>query len=170
LRLPQPGGPDDKIAFETIKNRWKEQCIWKNEWNGKYRPDGRWKHEKPLELESESHSEAESSAPISLFGPPRPKRKPKSDEEKRRIAERCVARQRGQEREREASRPYHQFIYQISKERERIEKESSSVEGTETADINTKAYENVKNTWIKRGIWKKVGRPAWDVVEARIAS
>jgi hypothetical protein len=155
LRLPQPGGPDDKMAFKTVKNRWKEQCIWKNEWNNKYRPDGRWKHEEPLELESESHSEAESSAPISLFGPPQPKRKPKSDEEKRRIAERRVARQREQEREREASRPYHQFIYQISKERERIEKESTSVEGTETADINTKAYENVKNTWIKRGIWNQ---------------
>ncbi|KAF4618051.1 hypothetical protein G7Y89_g14997 [Cudoniella acicularis] len=32
-------------------------------------------------------------------------------------------------REREASRPYHQFVYQMSKERERIQDESTSGEG-----------------------------------------
>lgn len=29
------------------------------------------------------------------------------------------------------------------------------MEGAGAADINTTAYENVKNTWTKRGIWNK---------------
>lgn len=85
----------------------------------------------------------------SLKPPPPKPRRPKSDNEKQRIAERRAVR----EREREASRPYHQFVYQISKERERIQDESANGEGTDAADINTRAYENVKNTWTKRGIW-----------------
>jgi hypothetical protein len=83
---------------------------------------------------------------------PKP-REPKSDEEKRRIARWRVV----QECEREASCLYHQFVYQISKERERIQDESTSREGAgvSIADINTRAYQNVKNTWTKRGIWNR---------------
>ena len=44
-------------------------------------------------------------------------------------------------------------MYQISKERERIQEESTNGEGAYAADINTRAYENVKNTWTKRRIW-----------------
>lgn len=81
---------------------------------------------------------------------PQPKPRPaKSDNEKRWIEERRAVR----ERQREASRPYHQFVYQISKERERIQDESANEEGADAADINTRSYENVKNTWTKRGIW-----------------
>jgi hypothetical protein len=81
---------------------------------------------------------------------PQPKPRPaKSDNEKRWIEERRAVR----ERQREASRPYHQFVYQISKERERIQEESENGKGADAADINTRAYENVKNTWTKRGIW-----------------
>ncbi|KAH8588286.1 hypothetical protein B0O99DRAFT_677560 [Bisporella sp. PMI_857] len=79
----------------------------------------------------------------------KPKR-PKSDEEKRRIAERRVVR----EHEREASRPYHQFVYQVSKERERIQEESANGGSADIADINMRAYETVKNTWARRRIWK----------------
>jgi hypothetical protein len=112
-----------------------------------------WKHEEPPELESQSEtgSEAESPPRIFSFSPNQPRqkhRRPKSDEERRRIAERQAVR----EREHEASCPFIQFIYQISKERERIEEASKDVEGTGTADINTRAYENVRKTWIKRGI------------------
>jgi hypothetical protein len=140
-------------ASETVKKRWVEQGIWNDKWN--QFAYGRWKHEEPLELESESEtdSEAAPSSPLFSFFPkpqPRP-RQPKSDDEKRRIAERRVVR----EREREASRPYHQFMYQISKERERIQEESENGEGADAADINTRAYENIKNTWTKRGIWNE---------------
>lgn len=137
-------------ANETVKRRWVEQGIWNNKWN--QFADGRWKHEEPLELESESETEGSPPPgfPIFLKSPPKP-RQPKREDEKRRIAERRVI----LEREREASRPYHQFIYQIAKERERIQKESENGEGADAGDINTRAYENVKNTWAKRMIWNK---------------
>lgn len=129
------GGPVEENAIKTVKNRWIEQGIWNNKWNEM--ASGRWKHEEPLELESETDTDAESPPrPLSIFGipqkQPQPKpRRPKSDDEKRRIAERRVVR----EREREASRPYHQFVYQISKERERIQEESANGEGADAAVI-----------------------------------
>jgi hypothetical protein len=43
----------------------------------------------------------------------------------------------------------------MSKERERIQDESANGEGTDAADINTRAYDNIKNTWAKRGIWNR---------------
>ena len=82
---------------------------------------GLWKHQQPLELESESETDTEADSPpqsFSIFGipqkQPQPKpRRPKSNDEKQRAAERRAVR----EREREASRPDHQFVYQIWKER-----------------------------------------------------
>ncbi|KAH6974908.1 hypothetical protein EDB80DRAFT_784081 [Ilyonectria destructans] len=142
---------------ENVKKRWIEQGIWKDEWNNDNEPDGRWKHEEPLELESESETDSEAEPePVFILGlrkaDAKPRR-PKGDVEMRRIAERRPMR----EREREASRPYYQFFYQVLKARKRNQDESR-VEGVPTedsADINTKAYENVKNTWIKRGIWNR---------------
>ena len=137
-------------ASETVRKRWVEQGIWNDKWN--QFAYGRWKHEEPLEPESESETDSEAGPPPLFSFSPKPQPKPrraKSDDEKRRIAERRVIR----EREREASRPYHQFLYQISKERERIQEESENKEGDDATDINTRAYENVKNTWTKRGIW-----------------
>ncbi|KAI9769277.1 MAG: hypothetical protein M1840_004406 [Geoglossum simile] len=122
-RIPV-GSDAHTIAREKVKKLWVEQGIWNNKWD--QFAYGRWKHEEPLELEQ-----------------------PESDDEKRRIAERRVLR----ERKREASRPYHQFVYQISKERERTQEESENGEGADAADINTRAYENVRNTWTKRKIW-----------------
>ncbi|KAG5790577.1 hypothetical protein H9Q69_010361 [Fusarium xylarioides] len=152
-----PGPEIGKPAAENVKKRWIEQGIWKDEWNDNNEPDGRWKHEEPLEFESESETDSEAEPePVFILGLRKPEakpRRPKGDVEMRRIAERRPVR----EREREASRPYYQFFYQVLKTRERIQDESR-VEGVPTedsVDINTKAYENVKNTWIKRGIWNR---------------
>ncbi|KAI9857139.1 MAG: hypothetical protein M1813_008630 [Trichoglossum hirsutum] len=137
------GGTEEKEATEMIKKRWAEQGIWKNKWDEmaarRYVDVGRWKHEEPLELESESETDTEAESPppaFSNFGVPqvRPQPKsrgPKSNDEKQRVAERRA----------------------ISKERERIRDESANGEGADAADINTRAYENVKNTWTKREIW-----------------
>lgn len=145
-------------ARETVKKCWVEQGIWNDKLSES--PLGWWNHERPLELqwESETGSETDSepeplpiSRSIFSFSPkaqPKP-RLPKSDDEKRQIAERRVVR----ERENEASRPYYQFVYQISKERESIQEESANREGANAADINTRAYENVKNTWTQQAIW-----------------
>jgi hypothetical protein len=152
-----------ELSVRNVKTRWTEQGIWNNKWG--YLANGRWKHEEPLELESESETDTEEESPPqpSLFGPrrsifdsplqqpqPKPKR-PKSDYERQQIAEQRVVK----ERQREASRPYHRFVHQVSEERERIEDESRhGIEcSVRAADINTRAYGNVKEVWIKRGLW-----------------
>jgi len=143
-----------KLAHENVKKRWVEQGIWNDKWTATA-SGAVWKHEQPLEPEPEleAETEAETNNQPSLFSFSQPKpRRPKSDEENRQIAEQRATR----EREREASRPVHQFVYQVSKERERIQDELGSGEApapTAPADINTRAYENVKNIWIKRKIW-----------------
>lgn len=159
-RLPA-GSNMDTMAHEIVKSRWIEQGIWKNEWTAPGVAHGRWKHEEPPALESETETDTEesSSSGFSLSGRPtnshlesqQKRRRPKSDDEKRRIAERRVVCQR----QREASRPYHQFVYQISQERERMQEDSPSGEGIDTAAVNTRAYEIVKSTWMKRGIWNE---------------
>ncbi|KAH7115783.1 hypothetical protein B0J13DRAFT_590416 [Dactylonectria estremocensis] len=78
----------------------------------------------PLEPESESETDSAAEGEAPLFCLPSKRvdakpRRPKSAEELRWIAERRPIR----EREREASRPFHRFVYQVSKERERIQGE-----------------------------------------------
>ena len=102
-------------ASENVKKHWVEQGVWNNKWN--QFALGRWKHKEPHG--SESETEWEGLSPIFSFSPkdPQPKpRHPKSDKEKRQITEQQVI----QEREREASPLFHQFVYRVSKERERI--------------------------------------------------
>lgn len=148
------GGSFGKMVYEKIRKSWVDQGIWNDKWNDTAL--GLWKHEEPLELEPESETDSEADPPFSFSSSRKfcqqsqaKSRRPKRDNERRRIAERRIVR----ERDREASRPYHQFVFQISKERERIGHESRDAEGSSVADINTRAYENVKNTWTKRGIW-----------------
>ncbi|KAF2022281.1 hypothetical protein BU24DRAFT_417926 [Aaosphaeria arxii CBS 175.79] len=132
-------------ATEAVRKCWVEQGIWNEKWN--LLSLGRWKHEEPLELDSGPETDSEAEIPQLLFGPkPQPtKKRPKSEDEKRQIAERRALRQR----ERDASRPYYRFVYQV-KECERILEEEA---GADAARNDTKAYENVKSTWVKRGLW-----------------
>jgi len=137
-----------KLARENVKKRWVEQGIWNDKWTDTA-STGVWKHEQPLEPEPELEAETNDQPSLFSFSQPKPRR-PKSDEENRQMAEQRATR----EREREASRPFHQFFYQVLKESERIKDELGSREtGAAPADINTRAYENIKNTWIKRKIW-----------------
>ncbi|TAQ84194.1 hypothetical protein B7494_g7494 [Chlorociboria aeruginascens] len=133
-----------RMAAEAIiKKDWVEQGIWNNDWAWNEIAFGRWKHEQPLVLEPEPEKD-----PLMFLFDPKP---PKSEEEKRRIAERRVL----LKRDHEASRPCHQFSYQISKERERMHKDAEVMKVATPADISTKAYENVKSTWMSRMIWKE---------------
>ncbi|KAI4131449.1 MAG: hypothetical protein LQ338_001191 [Usnochroma carphineum] len=105
-----------ELAHEIVKERWLEQGIWNEQWEKKN--VWWWKHEEPLEPESESETDPEAEVEPIFFPRPTPKpRRRKNDEELQRIAERRPVR----EREREASRPFHQFVYQVSKEREWIQ-------------------------------------------------
>lgn len=58
------------------------------------------------------------------------------------------------QRDRDASRPFQQFMYQLFEERERARKDLIA-EGL-IGDVKpiVKAYENVKARWIKEGAWK----------------
>ena len=157
-QLPMADWDTIKRAMENVKKCWVEQGIWNERWKEMNQreqdiPCGLWKHEEPLEIESESEGNDPPSPPKT--GEEKPRR-PKSAEELRLIQARRVRR----EREREASRPFYQFIYQVSQQRERIQGESGSEEATATSskvspEINTRAYEVVKKIWMDRGIWNR---------------
>ncbi|KAK8008125.1 hypothetical protein PG991_010676 [Apiospora marii] len=136
---------------EAVKKRWVEQGIWNDNWEPEM-PTGLWKHEEPLRLEpdSDSISDPETQARSLFSGPARPKA-PKNEEELQRLADRQIVR----EREREASRPIHRFVYQVSAERDQIRSKAEVAEpdALDPADINTQAYNIVKDNWVKRGMW-----------------
>ncbi|GAW19433.1 hypothetical protein ANO14919_089200 [Xylariales sp. No.14919] len=137
------GMPADRIphyrarAATIITKRWVDQGIWKDEWR-EAGPYGNWKHEEPLQFDGEVEAQHRG-----LFGTIR--------EEPAQIEKRAQV-----EKERNASRPYYQFLWQMSHERQRVQDEMGvdlcSVE-LDLADVNTKAYECVKNDWMKRGYW-----------------
>ena len=57
----------------------------------------------------------------------------------------------------DASRPFYQFMHQVSKERERFQIDhpgEATLEST-APNVNAIAYENVKQIWVKRGLWNK---------------
>ncbi|KAM6533876.1 hypothetical protein FALCPG4_006822 [Fusarium falciforme] len=58
----------------------------------------------------------------------------------------------------EGSRPYRQFLYQIVKEREWIKDEMDFQIRPYNVDLDSMAYETVKNNWIEDRIWK----PEWN--------
>ncbi|KAI4206062.1 MAG: hypothetical protein LQ346_001305 [Caloplaca aetnensis] len=138
LRNHPVRGPFDfnKVATATIIRRWTEQGIWNSEWDPQDLWSAYWKHEEPVELDPGSDHNSPSPPPI--FGERQEgvngnRRKSKRREESA-----------WEETQRQASRPRNQFHYQVVKEQERI---------GATASVRKKAYENVKQRWIDRGIW-----------------
>lgn len=63
----------------------------------------------------------------------------------------------------EASRPYDQFLYQITKERDWIKDETDYKQPGSAIDLDAVAYQGVKKNWIKNGIWN----PKWDDLPGR---
>ncbi|KAK0718708.1 hypothetical protein B0T21DRAFT_295274 [Apiosordaria backusii] len=141
------------------------------------RPGARWGHEEPdPDPESESESEPKpESAPeqeqerrpvMSIFDPAY--RQPERPKPPRRRPIGYIQTPWGPVarypipiptvRNPEASRPYHQFVYQISKEREWIKDEMAHTAPGSAIDLDAMAYESVKNNWIKDGVW----HPEWD--------
>jgi len=136
-----------KNAKNNVRTRWVEQGIWNTQWDGNcWGLGGRWQHEEAPEQHSEPVSESEADLQMTdTFEPvkmkvPRKERPCVVGEEKRAVHERDTA----------ASRPYYQFLYQVSKEREWLRDELDSG----IADVDAQAYQNVKSTWIKWKIWR----------------
>ena len=131
---------------KIVKNRWRDQGIWSNKWTEQTRWNWRWKHELPLDPSSDS--EAEAVRP-SIFGPDpariRPQKSARREHEKRAVKA-C------REREREASRPIHRFFHQVLLEHERMQQGPDALDPS-PKDANSKAYENVKKSWVEQNIW-----------------
>lgn len=134
-------------------------------------PGARWGHEESgQEPESEPKSEPKSEPererrPIfGIFGlgvgqpePPRPRRQiPLGPVPPCLIPTPTV-------RNPEASRPYNQFMYQITKERDWIKDETDYKQPGSAIDLDAAAYQGVKNNWIEDGIWN----PKWDELPGR---
>lgn len=154
---PLPGRVDfNKLACDNVKNRWVEQGIWNEKWTSTA-SIGIWKHQEPLESESELETDDERERQPRIFAAPSTPRPPKSDEEKQRIVKQRSLRLREREASRQASRPFHQFVYQVSFQRGRIQdligNGEASPAAITNADINTRAYEMVKSFWVKQKIW-----------------
>lgn len=94
-----------------VKARWIEQGIWREEWDTQIEIFRKWKHEEPLP-ESKSDSDSGSAPVIPLFG---------TVASGKQAASSHKVDPQEQQRQREASRPYFQFIAQLSHERDRIE-------------------------------------------------
>ena len=140
----EPGSSYHRIAQDRVKDAWRRQGIWKEDWEKDI--SGLWKHEEISEpgLEPGTNSGATAADPI-----------PSSATKEARDEKFSVGKRALWKRQREASRPYHQFNYQVSKERGLLhDKESKWNEGHEP-DINTLAYKNVKARWLERGIWSR---------------
>ncbi|UPK90730.1 hypothetical protein LCI18_001665 [Fusarium solani-melongenae] len=183
--------PDDLIgkglfavAKENAKKRWKFQGIWDDEWGTT--TQWRWKHEEP----HDSDIAVDANVKLDMFVGERTQAKT-TEEPHRKLVQRC---------EREASRPFYQFLYQVSAQRDLIQSEcrrpsndsaknhitshhvlegpihhrvaldawantrlaseelhrqrsSDSPPPSPSPDINTIAYNRVRDTWVKRGIW-----------------
>ncbi|CAG8886338.1 unnamed protein product [Penicillium egyptiacum] len=141
------------LARDTVRENWMKQGIWNKEW-GKT-PQMRWMHEASPEITPAPEIDTGAFSHLrdglfSSFGSALPTGKKIQEGGERRAKQKTGD---------GASRPFQQFIYQISKERERVQNDSDSPGGTApvptSTDINTKAYETVKAIWVKRGIWNE---------------
>ncbi|KAI4259819.1 MAG: hypothetical protein L6R42_004382 [Xanthoria sp. 1 TBL-2021] len=139
-----------KLASAVVKKRWREQGIWNDRWD-KLRDwcAWRWKHEEAdTESESEHKTKSVSRLPSLFKQPPvataEAQTTPAEPEQQAKL-----------DRDREASRPIHQFLCQLARQRDLISGEPTIQKAAVSAslDINTKAYEAVKSSWIRQDIW-----------------
>lgn len=117
------------LAREIVKKHWREQGIWCYKWDKETNVSlWRWKHE-----------ESETAAAGAKRPPCRPAHREKL------------------EQDREASRPFQQFLWQLVRQRDFL---TSKLNGALAVDVNTVAYEAVKERWDRMGIWD----PEWGVM------
>ncbi|OTB01970.1 hypothetical protein M426DRAFT_265263 [Hypoxylon sp. CI-4A] len=122
-------------AYDEIKAQWIEQGIWRDGWdNGHVGPRAldTWKHEEPLPWTRD-----EQAKPMGYEARFRPK-----------FREEVV-------RKHEASRPIHQFHYQMQLEVSRLTGPDIGAEGLSQTpeNLNTQAYDAVRLRWRERRIW-----------------
>ncbi|PVI01560.1 hypothetical protein DM02DRAFT_627599 [Periconia macrospinosa] len=165
-------------AENNVRARWVEQGIWKDEWGPAWpkgakpselswqfpaqntsipRPSLRWGHENIHEYQRRPQLEPKpKTEPTRKVSARRRQEEPNTAAEKSlhtpapkitntplNISEFNMA----------ASRPYEQFLFQVSKEHEWITDELEFEGSTEGVDIDAMAYESVKIHWIEDEVW-----------------
>ncbi|KAI1169706.1 hypothetical protein F4777DRAFT_192618 [Nemania sp. FL0916] len=138
-----------ELAKDIVKKRWVEQGIWNKKWETSH--DWLWKHEEPPTPEPPDEEEGL----VSTSSENGVEARMKNGGQEHATCATQERRQQERERERDASRPFHQFVFQLTKMRERMQERMTPAEviASLPADINSKAYEEVKKTWIEWGIW-----------------
>ncbi|KAI1254204.1 hypothetical protein MGN70_004600 [Eutypa lata] len=166
-----------KKAQQAVRDQWIQQGIWNQSWDEDFRgelwPSSKWKHQQsqvrgrgrgrgrggytpsgePSRKKPRSNAAEEATSRVEES---EPTAKPQSPEQQRSTAD-C---------NREASRPINMFLWQVNKEAERLL--AALPEGDEalwnrSANIYSKAYETVKQSWIERELWT----PEWDPLPGR---
>ncbi|WEW61461.1 hypothetical protein PRK78_006951 [Emydomyces testavorans] len=171
---------DDSMDFQAnsennVRSRWVEQGIWMDSWGPAWpkdshpmslrwrfskhperfpEPGTHWGHEIPPESKPEASNQPTPDHPDGTVIASMPPREDAAAEDAASIA------QKPSVRDPEASRPYYQFLFQISKEREWIKDELEFKQPGSTAeiDLDKLAHDSVKNNWIEDGIWN----PEWN--------
>ncbi|KAF2113723.1 hypothetical protein BDV96DRAFT_578258 [Lophiotrema nucula] len=162
-------------AENNVRARWVQQGIWKHEWGqawpkgaraednrwlssrentGRPYPFGHWGHEKGRQPKLVKKPKTKIPNVFAGWGREEPGTTGKGgltsriDVAKEPTIEECGT---------TASRPYNQFLFQISLEREWLRDELQYKPDTAAPDIDTLAYENTKNFWIEDEVWN----PTW---------
>jgi hypothetical protein len=117
----------EDLAEHNVRERWKEQNIWDEGWM--VWPEGNWRHEEAFD--PDVVSQPESPGRISKMTGPEIEQ---------------------QELQRDASRPFAQFVYQVKWRSKQLQTASGGFD-TSSLNVHSKAYEMVKETWIEWGIW-----------------
>lgn len=148
LEVPDGTNLQD-LARDTVKQLWMDRGIWSDEW--KITPQPRWMHELS-NLSPGTDTVAQHQPNIFTSSPTKPELALRRMEAGWKFQQ-AAARQALRKRKREGTRPLPQFISQVYEECERVHHELRDGTGSAPADVNSRAYNNVKSTWVKRGIW-----------------
>lgn len=115
-----------KKSREIFRARRIDQGIWDHGWDDtplSWNHPWKWKHEDPLELDQQAttNADAASSAEATPFISLQETRRRVSNSNSNYTIIASHERQSLRTQESEASRPYHQFLYQLTKNREKIQ-------------------------------------------------
>ncbi|KAL9041320.1 MAG: hypothetical protein Q9214_004153 [Letrouitia sp. 1 TL-2023] len=145
--IQQPNLPDwEEAAAANVKYRWMRQGIWDDLWDTQ--PSKIWKHElqhfpPPLGPSNSSiHTEGRR-----VGG--RKKREHSDLEDKSQDTVQCAL----DFQNRQSSRPCYQFVHQFCEERQWIKMGFSKHDQDQHANLDTRAYKDLKSRWIRDGIW-----------------
>ncbi|KAF2793599.1 hypothetical protein K505DRAFT_325359 [Melanomma pulvis-pyrius CBS 109.77] len=167
-------------AENNIRARWVEQGIWKEEWGSAW-PKGakasdnrwvysrqntggpspllRWGHEEELEPKPASEPELEAKREINIFDEWGQKEPNSANEGSGHTSIPDVTTEPAGtiKCDTSASRPYNQFLFQVSKESEWITDQLQYKRPTGMIDIDNMAYTSIKSNWLEDDIWN----PEW---------